>query len=236
MNSPEEDITKTIAELQKVQAKIRSSRSVTVIIVIAIVVGCTLLVWQAVNRLTQEGAPQDEFARELAAGLRTTVLPQVQSIARQTATRMVPIVETELKKLNARAPEIADAARRELEALAKNVPERAEMILNTSFGGILKKRESRIRELYPEVTEAKVSAFIKNLGLVSEERTADLVETEFAGHIAGLNKIHENLHQIFLSEAEATSQEVPNWEMALLFFDVIREEVRPLETMPPVKP
>jgi len=81
-----------------------------------------------------------------------------------------------------------------------------------------------------------VSELVKNLVTVTEERAASLVETQFAGHIVGLNRIHENLHEIFLAEAGSIQQEVANWEMALLFFDVIREEVRPLETLDPVKP
>ena len=236
MTSPSDDITKTIAELQQVQSLVRSWRTATFIIVIAVLVGGMLMVANSVRQLTQEGPPQQEFFNELGTGLRADVLPQVQIIARHTAHRMMPVLETEFKKLNARAPEIADAARKHLEALAKNVPERAEATLTASFGDILRKRESKIHQLYPDVTDAKVEALITNLNTVIGERAIDLVETQFVSHIAGINRIHENLHQIFLSEVSAIQQDVPNWEMALLFFDVMREEVRPLETLEPIKP
>ena len=236
MNPPSDDISKTITELQQVQSLIRSWRSATLVIVIAVLVGGMFMVWQSIKQLTDEGPPQDEFYKELGAGLRADVLPQVRHIGSQTVNRMAPIVETELKKLNARAPEIADAARLHLETLARNVPERAEKTLSASFGDILKNREAKIHQLYPDVTEVKVEAFLKNLGTVAGERAIDLVETQFASHIAGINRIHENLHQIYLSEVGAIQQDVPNWEMALLFFDVIREEVRPLETLEPIKP
>ena len=236
MSSPGDDMTKKISELQQVQSQIRAWRTATVVIVIAVVVGCVLMISNAVKQLATDGPPQQEFFKELATGLRTNVLPQVQSIASHTANQMMPVIEKELKKLNDRAPEIADAARKELEILAKNVPEKAEAILEESFSDILKKREPTIRKLYPDVTEAKVSELVKNLVTVVEERAANLVETQFASHIVGLNHIHDNLHQIFLSESGAIQGEVANWEMALLFFDVIREEIRPLETLDPVKP
>ncbi|MBC8002503.1 MAG: hypothetical protein H7X97_07935 [Opitutaceae bacterium] len=229
-------MTTKISELQKVQSQIRCWRTTTVIVVIAVVVGCVLMISNSVKQLAQDGPPQQEFFKELSTGLRADVLPQVQSIASQTANQMMPIIQAELKKLNDRAPDIADAARKELELLAKNVPEKAESILEESFSDILKKRESRIRQLYPDVTEAKVSELIKNLVTVTEERAANLVETQFASHIVGLNHIHDNLHKIYLSEAGAIQQEVANWEMALLFFDVIREEIRPLESLDPTKP
>src|SRR3981189_3123069 len=100
MTSPGDDITKKITELQQVQSQIRTWRTATVIIVIGVVVGCVLMISNSVKQLAQDGPPQQLFFKELTAGLRLDVLTQVQSIASHTANQMMPIVQTELKKLN----------------------------------------------------------------------------------------------------------------------------------------
>ena len=58
-----------------------------------------------------------------------------------------------------------------------------------------------------------------------------LSDTFFAEHIVALNRITENLHAIQQAELTNVRHEVPNWEMALLFFDIVRDELRGIETL-----
>jgi hypothetical protein len=226
-----QDISQKIQELQSTQSQVRFWRTLTVIAVILIVVTCVGLMSGSVTRLTSPGETQEEFIRELMAGVNQDVVPEVQRIARVAAADVAPLVQAELNQLNLRAPDFAEALRKELYSLSINVTSRGEKVLDETVGNIVKKRQNWIEQEFEGVTPEKAQTMAENLVTIAHDRIEHLSDTFFADHIVALNQITENLHQIQQAELANVRHEVPNWEMALLFFDIVRDELRGIETL-----
>lgn len=225
-----EDVSQKIAQLQRLQSQARSWRLITVLAVIAIlVVGLGSVLHQA-NLLSQSGPEQKEFVDELGSGLQSDILPQVQQLAGQTLNGMVPLLKSELQKVADRGPEIANSAKHELALLSKNLQEKGQKTLDATFGESLKKREAKIKEMYPDVDEHKIATLVENITKVGVDRMSETVHTMFAGHILALDKIVSSMEAIHKSEGPKVSDETPTWEMALLVFDILRDDARDLET------
>ena len=224
------DVSQEIAQLQRLQSQTRTWRLITVLAVIAILVTGLGSVLHQANLLSQSGPEQKEFVDELGSGLQSDILPQVQQLAGQTLSGMVPLLKNELQKVADRAPEIANAAKHELALLSKNLQEKGQKTLDATFGESLKKRETKIKEMYPDVDEHKIATLVDNITKVGTERMEETVHTLFAGHILALDKIVKSMEAIHKSEGPNVSEETPTWEMALLVFDILRDDVRELET------
>ncbi len=226
-----QEISQKIQELQSTQSQVRFWRTLTVVAVILIVVTCVGLMSAAVNQLRTPTAAQDEFVRELMAGVNQDVVPQLQQIASAAAADLAPMVQDELNQLNLRAPDFAEALRKELHQLTINITDRGEKVLDETIGEIVRKRQQFIEKEFENVTPEKAQTMAENLATIAEERIEHLSDTFFAEHIVALNRITENLHKIQQAELAAVRHEVPNWEMALLFFDIVRDELRGIETL-----
>jgi hypothetical protein len=100
-----------------------------------------------------------------------------------------------------------------------------------TVGAIARKRQDWIEQNFENVTPEKAQTMAENLATIAHERVEHLTDSFFAEHIVSLNQITENLHQIQQAELANVRHEVPNWEMALLFFDIVRDELRGLETL-----
>lgn len=226
-----QDISQKIQELQSTQSQVRFWRALTIIAVILIVVTCVGMMSAAVNRLAQPTPAQEEFVRELTTGLSEDVVPQLQQIASVAAADIAPIVQDELHQLNLRAPEFAEALRKELYQLTVNVTGRGEKTLDETIGAIVRKRQDYIEKEFANVTKDKAENMADNLATIAHDRIEHLSDTFFADHIVALNRITENLQKIQQAELANVRHEVPNWEMALLFFDLVRDELRGIETL-----
>ena len=229
---PPNPINEKIVELEQLQKQIRTWRTITIVTVIAVVVICVGLISHSVSQLAHDGPEQKEFMNELAAGLQTDVLPTVQQIAGQTANQLIPAIKIEVQKMNDRAPELVNAARKELELLGNNMSVKSEKTLDKTFGDALKKREGKIKEMFPEVTEQRIATLTANLTTVAQEKMTGVAHSLFSGHILALNKITENMQEIYKAEEKnLVTEDVPAWEVALLFFDVFREDLNGAETL-----
>lgn len=226
-----QEISQKIQELQSAQSQVRFWRTLTVIAVILIVVTCVGLMSAAVNQLTTPTAAQEEFVKELMSGVNEEVLPQLQQIATVAAADIAPIVQDELNQLNLRAPDFAEALRKELYQLTVNVTDRGEKVLDEAIGSIARKRQDYIEKEFANVTPDKAETMADNLVTIAHDRVEHLSDTFFADHIVALNRITENLQKIQKAELANVRHEVPNWEMALLFFDLVRDELRGIETL-----
>lgn len=226
-----QDVPQTIQELQSTQSQVRFWRTLTVIAVILVVVTCVGLISASVNQLTTATPTQEEFLKELMVGMNEDVVPEVQRIASLAAADLAPVVQAELNKLNDRAPEFAEALRQELYRLSLNIASGGEQVLDETVGGIIRQRQGWIEKNFENVTPEKAQTMAENLVNIAHDRIEHITDTLFAEHIVALNRITENLGQIQKEELANVRHEVPNWEMALLFFDVVRDELRAIETL-----
>jgi hypothetical protein len=231
MTSSNQDIPKKIQELQSAQSQIRFWRTLSIVAIILIVVTCVGLISTAVGQLASSGPRQQEFLDELVEGVNQDVVPQLQQIASSAAADVAPMVQEELEKLNARAPEFAESLRQELYNLSVNVSGRSEKILRDNLANMVERRRIWMERNFNDVTKEKVETMAENLTEVASDRAHHFVEQEFAGHIVALNRITENLQHIQKTELENVRHDVPTWEMALLFFDIVRDELRGMETL-----
>jgi hypothetical protein len=224
-----DEIKKTIDELQKTQSQIRTWRVTTILVIIAVMLAGIAVLYNAINGLVEEGPGQTEFVSEFTSGFKKNVLPVVGRIVGQTFSQIKPAVEAELAKLDRRSPELLGAFERELLVLSTNMPARGEKVLQVTFGNMLKKREPKIRELYPEATEQNVSELVVNLTAQADAQIEHISDSLFAPHLDALNGIMENLDTIQKVEAPNLKEEVPTWEMAVLLYDVFKDDFKDLQ-------
>jgi hypothetical protein len=231
MTPSNQDIPQKIQELQSAQSQIRFWRTLSIVAVILIVVTCVGLISTAIGQLTSAGPRQQAFLDDLVKGINQDVVPELQRIGTQAAADVAPIVQNELQKLNAMAPEFAESLRSELYALSVNVSEDSEQILDDSFRSMIEGRRQWIEKNFADVTDDKVATMLENLSSIAHERIEAFSDAAFAQQIIALNRITENLQTIQQSEMANVSNDVPTWEMGLLFFDIIRDDLARVQTL-----
>ncbi len=222
------EVQKNIQELESLQSRLRRWRVGATLAIIAIVVVCVWRLIDGVNGLVSAGPRQEVFLGDLTAGLKSNVAPEVQKIATQAFYDIKPAVEREMRKLNDRAPDVAAVLKRETEALVHNLPVRGGRVLDASFGGMLRKREAKIRKMYPDVTEEKVASLVVNLVAETHDQMSNVTDTLFAQHIVALNGILEQVSEIQRTEKVNSQEEFPTWEMASLAIDLLHDEFKDL--------
>lgn len=221
--SPEE-VSRQIVELQLLRSELRRWRVGITLTVAVIVVGGVWSIYDAGNSLAREGPEQEELVAEFTKGLNSEVVPLVERVARKTFYETKIGVEKELAKLDQRTPELALALEKEIMALVRNVPHRGEKVLQASFGAMLKKREADIRKSYPDVTEQKVSTLVATLVEVTEEQVEHMIDHLFAPHLEAIYSVLDNMARIQQTETLRPDEELASWDMALLVFDLVRDE------------
>jgi len=231
MTSSNQDIPQKIQELQNAQSQIRFWRTLTIVATILIVVTCVGLISTSVGQLAADGPQHEKFLDALVDGVNQDVVPELQRIGAQAAADVAPLVQQELAKLNEQAPEFADTLRRELYNLSINVSGESEKILHDTFASVIERRRIWVERNFQDVTQEKLDTMVENLTQIIDERLRHFADQVFADHIVALNRITENLQTIQKAEMDNVRHDVPTWEMALLFFDVARDELAGMETM-----
>lgn len=226
-------------ESSTVQAEIRQLESYrqqafwwrtgALLTLILVVGGSLYALNNSVRGLAQEGPTQEAFVSHFSEGLRTDVMPTVQTLASQTLTEIQPQIQAEFAKLNQRVPELTEATMKELQTLQTELPKSSEKTLDDSFRGLLESREAKIRQMYPDVTEEQVHTFVTNLQTTGETEIRSANDELFAPHQASLASIMEHMEAIRTSEAANTKGQDPNWAMGLAVFDVVREDLNALQ-------
>jgi hypothetical protein len=176
--------------------------------------------------LVEPGPGQTEFTTKLTEGLQKDVFPNVQQIATQTLTEMRPEVTASFEKLNERAPEVAQASLEQLSLLQQNLPARSEKALDETFSAELKKREGKIKEMFPDVTEEKVQTLVANLTTVGQKRMPGIADQLIGKHVSAVNGIVADIVTIHDGEKVPAGNEAANWEMALAVVDLLRDDLR----------
>jgi hypothetical protein len=223
-----EDVKQHIQELESLRRQTRRFRLLTITALIVIVVTGVSAIINSFYNLALVGPKQDEFIKHLNVSLQRDLLPVVEKIAGRSLERLKPAVEVELQKLNARAPEIADVALNELDQLGKELPVRAEKILDQTVGVTLKRREDKLRRMYPDVYDRQIAALLDNLSAEAQEQITETGEKVFAPHLNSIQSILANLEKIQTTEPMDTTSEIDSWQVAFLFLDVFVHEFKDL--------
>jgi len=230
------EVKKEIQELESLRAQMRWWRFGTMLVLLVIVIVCISMINSSVRGLTDPGTTQDEFVQDVSTKLQETTVPKVQTLAAQTVAQLQPKVRTELGKLNDRVPELAEASMQEFELLQKNLPEKGEKVLNDSFGKMLETREPKIRQMFPDVDEAKVSTLVTNLVEEGHERIQLAHDRMFSQHLNSMNNIFEHILKIQGTEVTNPNEEQSNWEMAVLLVDIFADDLKKLQAESIAKP
>lgn len=219
-----EEVSNQIIELESLRAKLRLWRIVIPLATVAIVCYGVFSIYRAGEDLVADGPPREEFVANFTDGLKREVQPAVERIAQQTFSQTKRSVERELARLNDRTPEMAGALKKEVETLIHNIPRRGETVLQASFGAMLKKREADIRKMYPDVTEQKVASLVLGLTELTQQRLDHVTQQLFSPHLESLSLIMENVVRIQRTETVSAQEDLASWDMALVVFDLIRDE------------
>jgi hypothetical protein len=223
-----EEAKQLIQELEKVRLQTRRFRLLTIIAVLVIVISGVSAIIESVYSLTLAGPRQEAFVSNLSTDLKNNLLPTVQKIAGRSVERLKPAIEKELKEINGRAPEVADVALRELDAMGSELTIQAGKVLDQTLTGTLKKREGKLRQMYPDVYDKQIDALLNNLALEAQDQLAQSGENIFNPHLNSIQSILTNLDKIQKSEPAVASQTVDSWQVAYMFMDVFVHEFKDL--------
>lgn len=194
------------------------------IAILAIAVTCVLIIIGNVKALAEPGPTQDKFVAKLKDTFETQVKPDLIAAGKEAQGKATTLLKAEVEKLNDRIPEFTEKAQGEVMLLAEGLQNDAEVLLNTTFGAMLEKRQEKIRKMYPDVTDANVTSAISNLQTAVEEELQKITEELFVEHLVVIDGIIR--HAIKIGESDTTDlldKDVP-WEMGLLIFEIVREE------------
>lgn len=233
-----EEVANQIKELESLRSQLRLWRTVIPLATVAIVSYGVFALYRSAENLVVEGPPREEFIAAFTDGLKREVQPTVERVAQQTFSETKRAVEKELARLNDRTPEMAGALKKEVETLIHNIPRRGEKVLQASFGTMLKKREADIRKTYPDVTEQKVASLVLGLTDMAHQRLDHVTHQLFLPHLTSLSNIMEDIAHIQRTETVTGQEDQASWDMALLVFDLIRDEFAELHVteVAPVAP
>lgn len=223
-----ENVEKQIQELETLRKNTRVWRLGATVAAFAVVIICVGIMNGAVQGLIRPGPVQEEFVKQIGDGLKDKVVPQVQQLAMQTIQDSRPLVEKGFAEINSRVPDLTAASMKEFETLQKNLPMKAEKVLDDTFGEMLKEREAKIREVFPDATDEKLHAFITNITEEGHTRLNNINHQLFDPHIRVMSSIAGDMMAIEKQEAAHIKGEIPTWQMALLFTDILRADLNEL--------
>jgi hypothetical protein len=224
-----EEVSNQIRELESVRSQLRLWRTAIPLVAVSVISYGVFTVYDSAASLVNEGPPREEFVAALTDGLNTEVRPVVEKVAQQTFSETRDAVNKELARLNDRTPEMAGALKKEIETLMHNIPRRGELVLQASFGTMLKKLEPDIRKQYPDVPEQKVATLMLGLTELTHERLDHVTHHLFSPHLESLSGIMADVAHIQRTETINPKDDLASWDMALLVFDLIRDEFADLQ-------
>ncbi len=231
MSSSDEVNTK-IQELEALKKEAGRWKLGGTLAILAIVLICVFKIISGVTALAKKGPAQDKLVAGLKDGFNNQILPELKSAGKQAQEKATTALKAELDKLSDRLPEFSQKAQNEASKLAEELQEQAEKILDDTFQKMLDEREAKIREMYPDVTEATVTSAIANLQTAMEAELSKMVEEMFIEHLVVVDSIIHHIEMIKESEhTDLLDKGVP-WEMGALVFEIVREEFEGKLEMP----
>ena len=95
---------------------------------------------------------------------------------------------------------IANNFRSQLSGL-EDIPERVALSANDQLVAVLKGRDDKLRELFPNLSEEKQTKLLGGIARIGEERGEDVLISLFADHITEVDSINRHLQTIHTKEA-----------------------------------
>jgi hypothetical protein len=221
-----QDVAQQIQQLKQMRRESALWRYGSLAVIALTVVYSIATLRNSAYALVEPGPGQTEFTTKLTEGLQKDVFPNVQQIATQTLTEMRPEVMTSFQKLNDRTPEVAQASLEQLTLLQQNLPSRSEKVLDETFSSELKKREGKIKEMFPDVTDEKMQTLVTNLSAAGQKRMPGIADQLIGKHVAAVNGIVNDIMTIHAGEKIPAGSEAANWEMTLAVVDLLRDDLR----------
>jgi hypothetical protein len=222
-------VNRQVRELEALRKQKRFWQYGSVALVVLIAVVCLLRLRGAVRDLVNEGPAQKIFVEDMGKSMQTHVIPAVEEYGQQAIKEID--LGGEVRKLNTRTPELAQASLKELNHLRDELPKRGEKIWKSSFEASMKTREKKIRAMYPELKDDQVNGVMASLMEQAQIQVVGIDDALFSKHQQALKDIETSIDHIRDTEPK-TNVEPATWEMALMIFDIAREDLRTLETKP----
>ncbi len=219
-----ETTSKKIAELHALRSQVSRWRLGTPIAVIAIVVGCILMIYSAAQSLAVPGDNREQFVKGVTTGVNDRIVPIVKRAAYQTFHETKKAVQNEFEKLGDRTPEFAGALRENVELLVENIPTQTEAELSEILAKTLAKQDEAIENLFPDANEDKVAELVGKLTALAKDQAEHVSDKLFEPHLITINNIIEDLNVIRKTESLRSGDSLASWEMALIVFDILRIE------------
>jgi hypothetical protein len=224
-----------IAELKVLRSQLNRWRTGIPVVVLVIMFTSMFKIYSVGRNLSVPGPGRDEFVASVQQGLKQDVQPIVELIAKQTYLETKNAVQVELKKINTRTPEFAAALKTQIEELVRNIPERTEKVIAKTFAEALARQELAVREMFPEVDEKRVAAVVLKLTEAAEVQCEFVGEKMFEPHLISINNMIGDLQTISKSEDIEGAASLASWEMALIVFDLLRDEFDEVPAAPVAK-
>jgi low affinity Fe/Cu permease/mRNA-degrading endonuclease YafQ of YafQ-DinJ toxin-antitoxin module len=226
--SPDE-MQRNIEEIAALRASTRNWRLGMILGILIIVITCVMLIGNSVRALAEKGPVQEALLKDLKTGMETQVVPPVKQLAQRTMRDLEKSLKKEADKAAERAPEIMEAFNKELETLQTNIPKRGEEVLKSTFGAEFKRREKKIQQMFPGITDQKISTVVDNIIGESHASMEHLSHVLFGQHTKALNDIFAHLETIQKTEKVDPKDEATTYEIALAVFDLVRDELSVFE-------
>jgi len=204
--------------------------------VIAIITICILMIYDSAQQLAQPGPAQEVFISEVKKGMDEDVMPIVRHAAYQTFNDTKNAVRAEFENISTRTPEFATALQSEAQLLVRNIPRRTESELSEILANAMAKQELTINELFPNLEEEQVASLLNQLVDLGKEQADYVGEKLFEPHLVRINNIVDDLQIIRKSESLRPGDTIDSWEMALLVFDILRDEFDQVHPAPTDEP
>ena len=221
-----EQVHQNIAELNSLNGQIRRWKIVAAVSCLVITFTGILVLRNSAQRLVDKGPARDQFFAEFSDGLRREVVPQVATLTLSTVDKLMPRVQNEVVKLEIRTPELSEAVTRELELLQQNLPARARKALESTLGRVITEREPKIRAMFPEITDEKVTLMFGNL-TDEGQRRFETIGAEIATPFEqSVQEILADLETIRESEAASVAAEPVTWNLAVLCVNLLQDNLQ----------
>ena len=213
-----------IRELEALRMQTRFWRWGISLTLLIIVVTCLVTLRSAVTGITSDGETKQAFVADLNDRMQKSAVPAVEQMSTEALHEIN--FQAEVEKLNKRTPELARASMQQVKLFGDELPVRGQKVMDATFGAALKKRESKIRAMFPEATDAQITGLMTTLTNEATDQAADINAQLFAQHKKAIDSIMRDFTTIQTSGASDARGQEPTWDMALLIFDLARNDLK----------
>tara|TARA_B100000949_G_scaffold195977_1_gene181396 strand:+ start:82 stop:828 length:747 start_codon:yes stop_codon:yes gene_type:complete len=184
-------MSSSLTELDRLIAKERKLRWITVFGVLAVV--CILL-WMMYS--TVANIDQKEIIR-LAEARAPQLANLLSQEARQAMERTIPDLREQLKeKLESRRPQVEATLKKEMDSLVINLQAGVQKLFESELKSVERDVRMIFKKHFPDLTQEQVLLMVENLHKVIMEITEEFVKEHMEEHVSILVKIDKTLEGI----------------------------------------